>query len=256
MSGLVIHQFPCLADNYGFLVHDTATGATATIDTPDAVEINRQLNAKNWRLSDIFNTHWHSDHTGGNVALKRQWGCKISGPAGEAARIPGLDVALTEGDQVTLGDQAAAVWQTPGHTAGHIIFHFAKAKAAFVGDTLFALGCGRLFEGTPEQMWASLLALRALPDDTRIYCAHEYTEANAAFAITAEPGNPALKARYEQIKTLRRAGQPTVPTTIGVEKATNPFLRADIPAVQAAMNLEKAEASDVFAEIRRRKDAF
>ena len=256
MSGLVIHQFPCLEDNYGFLVHDPVSGATATIDTPDSAEINRQLSAKNWALSDIFNTHWHADHTGGNVALKRQWGCKISGPAGEAARIPELDVALAEGDQVTLGDQVAAVWQTPGHTAGHIIFHFAKAKAAFVGDTLFALGCGRLFEGTPAQMWASLLRLRALPDDTKVYCAHEYTEANAAFAITAEPNNQALKERYAQIKTLRRAGQPTVPTTIGVEKATNPFLRADVPALQIAMKDEKAGASDIFAEIRRRKDAF
>ena len=215
MSGLVIHQFPCLEDNYGFLVHDPVSGATATIDTPDSAEINRQLSAKNWALSDIFNTHWHADHTGGNVALKRQWGCKISGPAGEAARIPELDVALAEGDQVTLGDQVATVWQTPGHTAGHIIFHFAKAKAAFVGDTLFALGCGRLFEGTPAQMWASLLRLRALPDDTKVYCAHEYTEANAAFAITAEPNNQALKERYAQIKTCAGRASRQCPPRLG-----------------------------------------
>src|SRR5574339_96815 len=225
MSALAIHMFPCLKDNYGYLLHDADSGATAAVDTPDAAEIAAQLEAKGWRLTHILNTHHHGDHAGGNLQLKRNTGCTIAGPRADAARIPGIDVAVGEGDIVELGAHRAAVYDTPGHTRGHIVYHFAAARAAFVGDTLFALGCGRLFEGSPEQMWGSLEKILAWPDDTRIYCAHEYTLANAQFALSVEPDNPALVARATEVAALRRAGRPTVPTTLGVEKATNPFLR-------------------------------
>ncbi|NWG91789.1 MAG: hydroxyacylglutathione hydrolase [Parvularculaceae bacterium] len=251
-----IRQFPCLSDNYGYLVRDAATGAVATIDTPDAEAIDAALAREGWRLTHILNTHWHPDHAGGNVALKERWGCRVIGPRGEAAKIPGLDAAVGEGDIVALGRSRACVHDTPGHTLGHIIYHFPDDKAAFVGDTIFALGCGRLFEGTPGQMWSSLSKIAALPPETLLYCAHEYTQSNARFALTVDPENPALAARAAEIAELRRRGAPTVPTSVDDELQTNPFLRAQDPGVQRAVGLSGADPVAVFAEVRRRKDNF
>jgi hydroxyacylglutathione hydrolase len=256
MSELTIHMFPCLADNYGYLLHDDESGATAAVDTPDAVEIAAQLDAKGWRLTHIFNTHHHADHAGGNVELKRRTGCTIVGPRADAARIPGIDVAVGDGDVVTLGTHRATVFDTPGHTRGHIVYHFAAARAAFVGDTLFALGCGRLFEGTPGQMWSSLQKILAWPDATRLYCAHEYTQSNARFALTVEPQNRALQERAATVAQLRAAGRATVPSTLGEERATNPFLRPQSRDLRATIGLAAAADVDVFAKTRALKDAF
>ena len=253
---LEIYQIPCLQDNYGFLVHDPETGATATIDTPEVAPINQALAAKGWRLTHILNTHHHFDHAGGNEELKAQWNCQVVGAAIDAERIPGIDVALADGDTLTLGSKKARIIEVPGHTSGHIAYYFAADEVAFVGDTLFALGCGRLFEGTPEQMSESLAKIMALPDETTVYCAHEYTEANAAFAVTMEPANPALQQRVKEIQSLRAAGKPTVPTSIGLERATNPFVRSDSAELQAVLNLSGADEVAVFAETRRRKDHF
>jgi hydroxyacylglutathione hydrolase len=251
---LQIHQFPCLSDNYGFLVHDPASGATATIDTPDAAEILRQAEAKGWGITDIWNTHWHPDHAGGNAAIKAATGAIVTGPA-EVERIGAApDRVVTEGDVVKLGDAAARVLDVGGHTLGHIAYLFVRDNIAFVGDTLFALGCGRLFEGTPQQMWTSLQKIAALPDDITLYCAHEYTQSNARFAVTVDRANAALAARVAEIDKLRAAGKPTVPMTLGLEKETNPFLRA--PALKAALGLESAADWEAFAEVRKRKDAF
>lgn len=251
-----VHMFPCLSDNYGFLVHEPSTGVTATIDTPEAAAIDAALAARGWKLTHIFNTHHHFDHAGGNAALKAKWGCTVVGAANDAARIPGIDVRVQDGDRVALGAAAATVLEVPGHTSGHIAYYFADDGIVFVGDTLFALGCGRLFEGTPAQMWGSLQKLMALPDDTVVYCAHEYTQSNAAFALSVEPGNPALVARAEDVARRRAANQPTVPTTIGLEKQTNPFLRATSAELQAVVGLPGAAPVNVFAETRRRKDHF
>lgn len=253
---LQIHQFPCLSDNYGYLVHEPQSGATAAIDTPDARAIEKALKEKGWTLTHILNTHHHFDHAGGNEELKEKTGCTVIGPKGEAAKIPGLDRAVGDGDIVELGEARARVFDVPGHTAGHIAYYFADDGVAFVGDTLFALGCGRLFEGTPEQMWASLSKLMALPDDTTVYCAHEYTQANARFALTVDPENEALAARAKEIDAKRAKGEWTVPTTIALEKATNPFLRAADPKLRHAIGLDGASDVDVFAETRRRKDNF
>ncbi len=256
MSELAIRMFPCLADNYGYLLHDENSGATAAVDTPDADEILVQLEAFSWRLTHIFNTHHHADHAGGNLALKRATGCTIVGPRADAARIPGLDVAVAEGDVVALGAHRATVYDTPGHTRGHIVYHFAAAHAAFVGDTLFAMGCGRLFEGTPEQMWSSLQKILRWPDDTRLYCAHEYTASNARFALTVEPQNRALRARSAAVTAKRAAGEPTIPSTLGEERATNPFLRPQSGDLRATIALPDAADVDVFAKTRALKDAF
>ncbi len=256
MGELTIHMFPCLADNYGYLLHDAETGETAAVDTPDAAEIAAQLDAKGWRLTHIFNTHHHADHAGGNAELKRRTGCTIVGPRADAARIPGIDVPVGEGDFVALGRHRAAVFDTPGHTRGHIVYHFAEARAAFVGDTLFALGCGRLFEGTPGQMWSSLQKILAWPDDTRLYCAHEYTQSNARFALTVEPQNRALQERAANVAELRAAGRATVPSTLGEERATNPFLRPQSCDLRATIGLAAAADVDVFAKTRALKDAF
>jgi hydroxyacylglutathione hydrolase len=251
-----IRQFACLADNYGYLIRDHETGDVAAIDTPDVAAINSQLDAAGWRLTHILNTHHHWDHAGGNLALKDKWGCKIIGPKAEAAQIPGLDVAVGDGDTVMFGASKAMVYDTPGHTSGHIIFHFAEDGAAFVGDTIFAMGCGRLFEGTAEQMWASLSKIAALPAQTKLYCAHEYTQANAAFALSVEPANAQLKTRAREVDRLRAAGTPTIPTDVAIELQTNPFLRAAEPGLQAALGMSGASAVEVFAETRRRKDSF
>ncbi len=253
---LDIRQFPCLSDNYGYLIRDKASGCVAAIDTPDANAINDELDEAGWRLTHILNTHHHWDHAGGNLALKEKWGCEIIGPKAEAARIPGLDLPVGDGDVVSLGETSGVVFDTPGHTAGHIIYYFAEDSAAFVGDTIFAMGCGRLFEGPPDEMWSSLSKVAALPPDTKLYCAHEYTQANAAFALTVDPQNDALNERAREVDRLRAAGTPTVPTTVKLELATNPFLRSENQALQAAIGMSGAGPVDVFAETRRRKDVF
>lgn len=256
MSELQIAQFPCLSDNYGFLLHDPVTGLTATIDTPDADEISRQADSRGWQLSHIFNTHHHADHAGGNLALKSRYQCRVIGPANDADRIPGIDEGVADGDRLDFGGHSVAVTETPGHTTGHIVYFVPDAGAAFVGDTLFAMGCGRLFEGTPEQMWNSLQRLMAWPDQTRLYCAHEYTLANAQFALTVEPGNEALRQRAAEVKLLRDNDQPTVPTTLALEKATNPFLRPMMPGLKMAIGLADADELAVFAQTRALKDRF
>lgn len=251
-----VHQFPCLNDNYGFLVHDVETGNTATVDTPEVGPINAALEEKGWQLTHILNTHHHFDHAGGNEELKERWGCTIVGAANDAHRIPGIDVTVSDGDSFALGGSNAHVFETPGHTTGHIAFYFAEDGVAFVGDTIFALGCGRLFEGTPDQMWTSLSKLMALPDETVVYCAHEYTQANAAFALSVEPDNSALQSRAQEIADLRAKGIPTVPTTIGLERATNPFVRPDSVDLQSTIGMTGDDVVAVFAETRKRKDNF
>jgi hydroxyacylglutathione hydrolase len=256
MSEIEVHMFPCLRDNYGFLVHDRATGATATIDTPEVEPILRELDRRGWRLTHILNTHHHFDHAGGNVALKARTGCRIVGPKADAARIPGIDDEVGEGDELMLGTRRVVVHDTPGHTRGHIVYHLPEDGVAFVGDTLFAMGCGRLFEGTPGEMLGSLRKIMAWPDDTRLYCAHEYTQANARFALTVEPGNAALRDRADEVDRLRAAGDPTVPTTLALEKATNPFLRAGSRGLRETIGLEGASDEEVFARTRELKDEF
>lgn len=251
-----VKQIPCLSDNYGFLVHDTETGATASIDTPEVAPIEAALAEQGWTLTHIFNTHHHFDHAGGNEELKSRWGCEIVGAANDAHRIPGIDVQVVDGDIFKLGNSDVRVLEVPGHTVGHIAYYFAADQTAFVGDTLFALGCGRMFEGTPEQMWASLEKLMALPDETIVYCAHEYTQANAAFAVTVEPDNEALLQRVENIARLREQGIPTVPTSIGLERQTNPFVRPTSENLQRTIDLVGSGPVAVFAETRKRKDNF
>ena len=253
---LEVFQFPCLSDNYGFLIHDPESGATATIDTPDAEAINRALQDHGWALTHILNTHHHFDHAGGNLALKKKWGCVIVGPAADVARIPGIDVAVGDGDDYEFGSMIARVFDVPGHTRGHIAYYFADEHVAFVGDTLFALGCGRLFEGTPSQMWTSLQKLLALPDQTRVYCAHEYTQANARFALTVDPDNEDLRRRALEIDDRRARGLPTVPTSIGLERRTNPFLRPASETLRRTLGMLHASDTEVFAEVRARKDRF
>ena len=252
---LDIHKFPCLNDNYGFLVHEPLSGQTAAIDTPDPEKYLLEAERMGWNISHILNTHWHPDHAGGNLRLKEETGCTIYGPAGEAAKIPGIDMQLSEGDTVELGRATARVMEVPGHTLGHIAFHFADQNVAFVGDSVFALGCGRVFEGTMEMMWNSLSKLKSLPPQTWLYCAHEYTQANARFAVTIDPENTALTEYAGWIDERRAQGLSTVPARLDRELATNPFLRADDPALQAGMG-HPGNAVETFAEIRGRKDRF
>ena len=256
MSTLQIRQFACLSDNYGYLIHDPSTGETATIDTPDAEVILAEAQTAGWTITQIWNTHHHFDHAGGNDAIIAATGAKVIGPRYDMARIPSISHPVTDGDTINLGAHTAEVWFTPGHTTGHIIFVFRDETIAFVGDTLFALGCGRLFEGTPDQMWHSLSRLADLPDETKIYCAHEYTQANAQFALTIDPDNRDLEAYAAHVDAERARGEATVPTTIGAEKAANPFLRAADPGLRAHLGMVEAKDVEVFAEIRRRKDTF
>ncbi len=252
-----VHQFLCLTDNYGALVHDSATGSTACVDAPESGPILAALSERGWNLTDVLITHHHADHIQGVPGLKAKFpALKVQGPAKEAARIPFLDVKLGEGDYAHVGSLEARVLETPGHTLGHIVYHFEEEDIAFCGDTLFSLGCGRVFETPYAVLWSSLLKLAALPGETQVYCGHEYTEANARFAVTIEPDNPILRARIAEVARLRADRRPTLPTTIAAELAANPFLRAEEPSVQAAVGMTGADPAAVFAEIRARKDRF
>ncbi len=251
-----IRLFLCLNDNYGVLLHDPESGATASIDAPEAGPIEAALAATGWRLTDILVTHHHADHTDGIRALKAKYKCRVVAPAAEADKIPAVDETVREGDTVKVGTLAANVIETPGHTLGHIAYWFHADKLAFVGDTLFSIGCGRVIEGTPEMMWVSLKKLRDLPNDTEIYCGHEYTAANIRFARTIEPDNPVLAAREAQVGRLIAEGEPTIPVTIGDEKLANPFLRADLPEVAGNLSMDGKPAAQIFAEIRARKNKF
>lgn len=224
--GLEIVRIPVLSDNYVWLLHDDASGETVVVDPAVAEPVLAAAEARRWTIGQIWNTHWHPDHIGGNDAIKAATGARVSAPAAEAAKIPSLDIALKEGDTVHIGAIEGKVIEVPAHTAGHIAIHLAEAKAAFVGDTLFAMGCGRLFEGTPEQMFRNMERLAALPDDTAVYCAHEYTQSNGRYALVAEPDNTAIRTRMAEVDRARAAGEATVPTTIELERATNPFMRA------------------------------
>lgn len=249
---LSVHQFACLSDNYGFLIRDEATGKTACVDTPDAAAILAELKALGWGLDLILNTHWHPDHAGGNAEIQAATGCQIVGPR-EVTRIAPLDREVGGGDTVILGETRFQVIASGGHTLEHIAYYDPASGKAFVGDTLFALGCGRLFEGTPEQMWESLQRLAALPDDTAVYCAHEYTASNARFALSVDD-SPALKARTDEIFAARARGDWTVPTTISLEKSTNPFLRAPVLADRVGAAGQPDHLA--FAAVRAAKDGF
>jgi hydroxyacylglutathione hydrolase len=248
--------FRCLKDNFGVLVHDPASGATAAIDAPEAAPIEAALTASGWKLTDILITHHHYDHTDGIRELKQRHSARVVAPRDEAAKIPAVDEAVGGGDTVTVGTLTAQVIATPGHTLGQINYYFPAAKLLFAGDTLFSIGCGRVIEGTPDMMWQTLLRLRGLPDDTALYCGHEYTDANIRFALTIEPDNPALQTRAAEVKHQLAAGQPTIPSLMGEEKRANVFLRADDPAVAAAVGLAGRPAAQVFAEVRKRKNNF
>jgi len=256
MSDLAIHQIPVLVDNFIYLAHDPESGETACVDPAVAAPVMDALATKGWSLSHILNTHHHHDHTGGNLELKQATGCTIVGAAADASRIPGIDVQIGEGDRVSIGNHQAQIFDVSGHTNGHIAYWFEIDQALFSGDTLFSLGCGRLFEGTPAQMWTSLLKLRDLPDATKVYCAHEYTSSNADFALTIEPENEDLKRRADEVLRLRANGKPTVPSNLGEEKRVNPFLRADNDDLLRAAGLVGQDAVSALAEIRRRKDNF
>lgn len=255
---LEVHQIQALSDNYIYLVHDPATGATAAVDPAESEPVLRALAAKEWKLSLILNTHHHSDHVGGNLELKRQTGCAVIGSNRDRDRgqIPGIDRGVGEGELIQLGHVLVRVMAVPGHTLGHVAYRFLDDALLFCGDTLFGMGCGRLFEGSAEQMWKSLSKLRALPPTTTVYCAHEYTEANGRFALSVEPGNSELVARIAGVEALRRARRPTVPFSLAGELETNPFLRPESEALRAALGLREATDAEVFAETRRRKDEF
>lgn len=256
---LEVHQFPCLSDNYGYLLHDPASGETTCIDTPDGEEYLRQAAAKGWRITQMWNTHWHPDHAGGNAAIKAACqeaggNCVVIGPAEVEKLGTAPDRVVSHGDTVSLGAFTAQVIDVSGHTNGHIAYHLADAGIAFVGDSVFALGCGRMFEGQPDQFWASLGRIKALPPETLLYCAHEYTQSNARFALHADPDNAALAAYAAEIADKRARGEWTVPTRLERELATNPFLRADDPALAARWG--GGDAVSTFAALRAAKDTF
>lgn len=242
MSALEIVRIPALSDNYIWLVHDPDSGETMVVDPAEAAPVLAAADERGWRIGAIWNTHWHPDHTGGNAAIKQAHGATVIAPAAEAARIPAADRLVAEGDLVSLGAHEAMVIEVPAHTAGHIAYHFADHAVAFVGDTLFAMGCGRLFEGTADQMFTNMQRLSALPDETVIYCAHEYTQSNGRFALVAEPNNAAIRERMVEVDAARASGKATVPTTVALERATNPFMRA--------------ESAEKLAELRAAKDGF
>lgn len=256
MSRLDIEQFICRSDNYGVLIHDPESNLTATIDAPDALAIEAALRRRGWTLNFIFTTHHHIDHVDGNLALKEKFSATIIGPKAEQAKIPGIDRTVDNGDEFTFGAFKVQVISTPGHTAGEVSFYIPEAKVVFTGDTLFALGCGRLFEGTPAMMLESLKRLIALPGDTALYCGHEYTESNARFALTIDPDNSVLKERAREIANLRANDRMTLPSSIALEMATNPFLRWHDRNIRNRLGLDGASDEAVFAEIRKQKDIF
>jgi hydroxyacylglutathione hydrolase len=252
---LQIRLVPCLSDNIGYLAHDPATGATAAIDAPEAAPLLEALKKEGWSLTDILITHHHPDHVQGIPALKAAFpAAKVTGPKGEASKIPALEALVGDGDIVKVGSASAQIIETPGHTAGHIVYYFADDDALFSGDTLFSLGCGRVFETPMGVMYASLMKLAELPEETRVYCGHEYTQSNAKFALSVEPDNAILVERARHVSELRAAGKLTIPSTLQLEMAANPFLRAEIPAVQAGVGMSGADSAIVFAELRERKN--
>lgn len=256
MSAGDVFVIPCLSDNYTYLVRCHETGTTAIVDPGEAGPVISALEDHGWSLDIVINTHHHNDHIGGNGELITKYDAKLIGPRAETARIPGMDQKVAEGDTVMIGKLSGQVFDVPGHTSGHIAFYFPAVSALFSGDSLFALGCGRLFEGTPDQMWQSLQKFRDLPGETLVYCGHEYTQSNARFAATIETGNVALKARCAEIDDLRARGIPTIPSRLDKELATNPFLRADHASVARDLGMKGATAAEIFAEIRGRKDRF
>ncbi|MGB3391510.1 MAG: hydroxyacylglutathione hydrolase [Pseudaminobacter sp.] len=253
---LRIEQFMCRSDNFGVLVHDGASGQTALIDAPEEAPILAAAHRTGWTPNLILTTHHHTDHVEANLALKKRFGLRIVGPEAEAAKIPGIDETVEDGSVLTFGAHPVHVIETPGHTAGHVCYHFPEAKVAFTADPLFALGCGRLFERPAAEMFASLKKLAALPAETTVYCGHEYTQANARFALSIDPTNSALKERAARIDRLRAEGKPTLPTTIAEELATNPFLRWHDRTIRKNLGMENASDEEVFAELRKRKDLF
>lgn len=253
---LEIITIPVLTDNYIYLIHDAISGETAAVDPALAPPVLMMLQEKNWRLSYIFNTHHHSDHVGGNLEIKRHTGCKIIAGEYDRNRIPGIDVTTKEGDVVRLGEHKANIFFIPGHTLGHIAYYFAEDKLLFSGDTLFAMGCGRLFEGTAEQMWQSLQKLKVLPQDTQVYCTHEYTQNNGRFALTLESDNKMLQTRMSEVNRLRAQNIPTLPTTIANELDTNPFFREDSLSIRQTLGMITSKKLEVFAELRQMKDVF
>ncbi|SSC67740.1 hydroxyacylglutathione hydrolase [Ciceribacter selenitireducens] len=256
MKPLDLDVFPCRSDNFGVLVHCPESGLTASIDAPELDAIVAAADRRGWKITHVFTTHHHGDHVEANLALKEKYGCEIIGPREEAVAIPGLDQAVGDGDVFEFGDHTVRVIETPGHTAGHVCYHLPDDKLLFAADTLFALGCGRLFERPATDMWHSLQKLAALPDETAVYFGHEYTLSNARFALTIDPENERLKARAAEIEAKRQRGEFTIPTTIGLEKETNPFLRAADPSIRRNLLMEGSTNEEVFAEIRKRKDHF
>ncbi|MCE8520311.1 hydroxyacylglutathione hydrolase [Ruegeria pomeroyi] len=247
---------PCLDDNYAYLVHDAESGKTALVDAPEAAPIQAELDRRGWSLDQVWLTHHHWDHVDGLEALRTRYTPTVIGAEADTHRLPPLDLALSDGDRFDLGGASVEILDVSGHTVGHIAFYLPSGKAVFTADSLMALGCGRLFEGTPDQMWASLSKLAALPDDTLVCSGHEYTQSNARFALTVDPGNAALKTRADEIDHARAEGRPTVPSLLSLEKATNPFLRAADPGIQSHLGMHGADPARVFAEIRARKDRF
>lgn len=253
---LEIVIIPCRRDNYAYLLRDGAGRQVGLIDAPEAAPIEAALEERGWDLNMILITHHHEDHVAAVDVLRERFGATVIGAAADAHRLPALDIALEDGDTIPLGVSMAEVIAVPGHTLGHIAYYFAGAHALFSADSLMVMGCGRLFEGTPDQMWTSLSRLAALPAETRVFSGHEYAESNMRFALSLEPENPALQGRAVEIVRLRREGMPTVPAALGLEAATNPFLRASDPALKARLGIPNLPDAQVFAEIRRRKDAY
>ena len=255
-ENLEVIQVPAFSDNYIYVIRDLISGQVGTIDPGAAEPVIKILDEKSWKLDFIFNTHHHPDHVGGNLTLKDRYDCKIIGHGADQQRIPGIDLKVSDGESFAFGSMEVNVIGTTGHTKGHIVYWFAQNNVLFCGDTLFSMGCGRLFEGTPAQMWESLTKIKQLPDNTKVYCAHEYTEANGVFALTMDPQNENLVRYMAKVKRLRSEGLMTIPSNLGLEKKVNPFLRADDLHIRQNLQMIEATDEEVFAEIRRRKDSF